>query len=62
MPSDNAPLKPSEPPFFEGLAQQSPEEQDKFWADVRGMIQADRERAPKRPPETPDEEILSRLD
>jgi hypothetical protein len=62
MPSDNELLPTSETPFFERLAKASPEEQEAFWADVRGMIEEDRQRTPTRTPTGRDEELLSRLD
>jgi hypothetical protein len=66
MPSDDTQQPPETPP--EQAAKKSPftpEQWDRIWAQVREVVAADRAweaEHRQRPPETPDEEILSRLD
>jgi hypothetical protein len=65
MPTD-APLQSSETlSSAEPKYHFTPEQWDRIFQDVREIVAADRawdKEHRKRPPETPDEEILSRLD
>lgn len=66
MNTDDATNQPPEPSSSaEPKYNFTPEQWDRIWAQVREVVAADRAWEAEhrhRPPETPDEEILSRLD
>ncbi len=65
MPTEDSQQSPESRSSGEPRYNFTPEEWDRIWAQVREVVAADRAweaEHHKRPPETPDEEILSRLD
>lgn len=65
MPTDESQQQPETPSSGEPKYNFTPEQWDRIFEDVRAIVAADQAWEAehcKRPPETPDEEILSRLD